>query len=54
LSDRLSLDWRIDASNIINRVTYTGVNAIFDNPQFGLPNRANTPRKVQTTLRLRF
>jgi hypothetical protein len=54
LSDRLSLDWRIDATNIINRLTYTGVNTIFDSPQFGLPNRANTPRKVQTTLRLRF
>ena len=54
LSDRLSLDWRIDASNIINRVTYSGVNTIFDNPQFGLPNRANTMRKLQTTMRLRF
>jgi hypothetical protein len=54
LSDRLSLDWRIDAANIINRVTYTGANMIFDSPQFGLPNRANTMRKLQTTLRLRF
>jgi hypothetical protein len=54
MSDRLSLDWRIDASNIINRVTYSGVNTIFDSPQFGLPNRANTMRKLQTTLRLRF
>jgi hypothetical protein len=54
LSDRLSLDWRIDASNILNRVTYAGVNTIFDNPQFGLPNRANTMRKLQSTLRLRF
>jgi hypothetical protein len=54
LSDRLNLDWRIDANNILNRVTYTGVNTIFDSPQFGLPNRANTMRKLQTTLRLRF
>ena len=54
LGDRLSLDWRIDAANIINRVTYSGVNTIFDSPQFGLPNRANTMRKVTTTLRLRF
>jgi hypothetical protein len=54
LSNRLSLDWRIDASNIINRLTYTGVNTIFNSPQFGLPNRSNTPRKLQTTLRLRF
>jgi len=54
LSNRLSLDWRIDATNILNRVTYSSVNTIFDNPQFGLPNRANTMRKLQTTMRLRF
>jgi hypothetical protein len=54
LSDRLNLDWRIDANNILNRVTYSGVNTIFGSPQFGGPNRANTMRKVQTTLRLRF
>ena len=54
LSNRLNLDWRIDANNILNRVTYAGVNTIFGSPQFGLPNRANTMRKLQTTLRLRF
>jgi hypothetical protein len=54
LSTRLNLDWRIDATNILNRVTYTGVNTIFGNPQFGLPDQANTMRKLQTTLRLRF
>jgi hypothetical protein len=54
VSDRLSLDWRIDISNLLNHVTYTGVNNIFDNPQFGLPNRANTMRKLQTTVRVRF
>jgi hypothetical protein len=54
LSDRLNLDWRIDATNLLNRVTYTGINSLFGNPQFGLPSRANTMRKVQSTLRLRF
>jgi trimeric autotransporter adhesin len=54
LSDRLNLDWRIDATNVLNRVTYTGVNTILGNPQFGLPDVANTMRKLQTTLRLRF
>jgi hypothetical protein len=54
LSDRLNLDWRIDTTNLLNRVTYAGVNTIFGSPQFGVPNRANTMRKVQTTLRLRF
>ena len=54
MSDRLNLDWRIDATNVLNRVTYSGVNTIVGSPQFGLPSRANTMRKLQTTLRLRF
>jgi hypothetical protein len=53
-TERVSLDWRIDATNLINRETYTGVNAILGGPQFGLPSQANTPRKVQSTMRLRF
>lgn len=54
LGDRLSLDWRVDAVNLVNRVTYSGVNTIFGSPQFGLPNQANAMRKLQTSLRLRF
>ena len=53
-TERLSLDWRIDATNVFNRETYTDVNTIIGGPQFGLPNLANTPRKIQSTLRLRF
>jgi len=52
--DRLSLDWRVDATNILNRVTYSGVNTIVGSSQFGLPIQANVMRKLQSTLRLRF
>jgi hypothetical protein len=52
--DRLNLDWRVDATNILNRVTYGGVNALVGSPQFGLPVVANPMRKLQTSLRLRF
>ncbi len=52
--DRLNLDWRIDATNVINDVTFAGVNTIVGSPQFGLPNRTNTMRKLTSTLRLRF
>jgi hypothetical protein len=52
--NRLNLDWRIDASNILNRVTYAGLNALVGSPQFGLPNGTNSMRKVQTSVRLRF
>jgi hypothetical protein len=52
--DRYNLDWRIDATNVLNRVTYSSVNALVASPQFGLPNRANSMRKIQMSLRLRF
>ena len=51
---RLNLDWRIDATNVLNRVTYAAVNTIVGSPQFGLPTAANPMRKMQTSLRLRF
>ena len=53
-TERVSFDWRLDATNVLNRETYTGVNAIVGGPQFGLPSLTNTPRKVQSTMRLRF
>ena len=52
--DRLTLDWRINATNVLNRVTYAVVNMIALSPQFGLPTLANPMRKVQSTLRVRF
>ena len=54
LSNRWSMDWRIDAANILNRVTYSSLNTIVGSPQFGLPNRANAMRKLLTSLRVRF
>jgi hypothetical protein len=52
--ERLTLDWRIDATNPLNVVTYTGVNTIVGSPQFGLPIQANAMRKLQSSLRVRF
>jgi hypothetical protein len=54
LSNRLTLDWRIDATNLLNRVTYSSINVVVGSPQFGLPIQANTMRRVQTIARLRF
>jgi hypothetical protein len=52
--DRLNLDWRMNATNVLNRVTYAAVNTFVGSTQFGLPTIANPMRKVQTSLRLRF
>jgi hypothetical protein len=54
VNQRLSMDWRIDATNVLNRVTYSGVTALITSPQFGLPTRANEMRKIRTSLRVRF
>ena len=51
---RLNMDWRIDATNVLNQVTYSSVNTLVGSPQFGLANGANQMRRVQTSLRLRF
>ena len=54
LGGRLNGEWRVDATNVLNRVTYASVNTVVGSPQFGLPNLPNAMRKVQTSLRLRF
>ncbi len=52
--DRVSLDLRVDSSNVINHVTFPSWNTTVTSTQFGLPNVANPMRTVQTTLRARF
>jgi len=54
LNSRLNFDWRLDATNLLNRVTYASVNTLVTSPQFGLPNRANDMRKIRATFRVRF
>lgn len=54
LSDRFSLDARIDSTNALNHVTFTAWNTIVNGVQFGLPSAANAMRSLQTSLRLRF
>jgi len=51
---RINLDYRIDATNVLNRVTYSGVNSLIGSPDFGLPNATNQMRTIKTSLRVRF
>lgn len=52
--DKVSLDWRMDAANVLNTVTFPAWNTVAGNPLFGLPNTANPMRTIQSTLRARF
>jgi hypothetical protein len=51
---RYNVDWRVDATNVLNRVTYNSVHTLIGDRLFGLPQTANQMRKITTTLRLRF
>jgi hypothetical protein len=54
LRGRLNLEWRVAATNVLNRVTFAAINTVITSPQFGLPTIANPMRRVQSTFRLRF
>lgn len=51
---RLNFEWRLAATNVLNRVTFTTVDAVVGSPQFGLPTFANPMRALQMTMRVRF
>jgi hypothetical protein len=52
--NRLNAEWRVAATNVLNRVTFTTVDDIVGSPQFGLPTFANPMRALQMTMRVRF
>ena len=53
-SDRVNADFRLDASNVLNHVTFPSWNTVITSSQFGLPTTANAMRSVLTTFRVRF
>ena len=52
--DRYSVEWRVDVTNALNRVTYSHIDTVVGSPQFGLPNLASPMRKVRISMRLRY
>ena len=54
LKDRITLDWRIDAMNVLNRLTYSTVNTQINSLQFGLPTLTNDPRRLRSSIRVGF
>lgn len=53
-SGRFYLDARVDATNLLNHVVFTGWYTTVNSTQFGLPVAADPMRSLETTLRLRF
>ena len=54
LNGRLTLDGRVEATNLLNHPVFTSWNTTINSTQFGLPVAANPMRSLETTLRLRF
>ena len=53
-SGRISLDARVDATNLLNHGVFTSWISTVNSTQFGLPAAANPMRSLETTLRMRF
>ncbi|QHN05628.1 carboxypeptidase-like regulatory domain-containing protein [Granulicella sp. WH15] len=54
MRDPFNLDVRVDATNALNHVVYTGWNTIINGTTFGLPANTKAMRSLQISGRLRF
>jgi hypothetical protein len=54
LNERVSMDVRVDSTNVLNHVTFPNWNTTVNSSQFGLPTRANAMRTLQPSVRVRF
>jgi trimeric autotransporter adhesin len=53
-NERVSMDLRVDATNVLNHVTFPSWNTVVNSAQFGLPMQANAMRTLQPSVRVRF
>jgi trimeric autotransporter adhesin len=49
-----SIEAKLAATNVLNRVTFSAIGTTIASPQFGRPTIANPMRRLQATLRFRF
>jgi len=54
VNERISMDLTVNATNVLNHVTFPRWNTTVNSSQFGLPTSANAMRAVQPSLRVRF
>ena len=51
---RINLNWSLNATNLLNRVTYSNINTVVGSPQFGLPTATNSMRRITMSVRTGF
>jgi len=51
---RRTLEWRVSATNLLNRVTFASINTTVGSPQFGFPTVANPMRRIHANFVFRF
>ena len=49
-----SIEAKLAATNVLNRVTFSAIGTTIASPQFGRPTIANPMRRLQAALRFRF
>ena len=54
LPRRMRIDWRVNVTNVLNRVVFSAINTVITSPQFGLPTRANAMRRIHMSLAFGF
>lgn len=54
IHERINMDFRVEANNVLNHVTFPDWNTTVGSSQFGYPTRANAMRTLQPSVRVRF
>ena len=54
VSDRVTLNLRVDATNVLNHVVFGTYGSSVGSPQFGVASNANNMRSLSTTAQFRF
>jgi hypothetical protein len=54
IQGRLTLNWNLNATNVLNRVTYSSIDTVVGSPEFGLPTATNPMRRITTNFSVSF
>jgi hypothetical protein len=54
LTERINMDLRVTATNVLNHVTFASWNTTVNSAQFGVPTRANSMRTIQPSVVVRW